>query len=1084
MSSVPSSSRVDDQAVLKFQALVKKCRNNQSGTKNISSAFNFYLKYFSKKQFPIKSIIILKNFIDILINDEDCIDILLEQQELFIVMIFEILENEKDFKFIENLSYFLLDLIKSNNKEFVGFVDKVLIQKELFNSLFDPKNMKTLFSTLFCQKNSFRATILKAMNKYNINYNESFKNFLNYSLELIENDDVSNYSMSFAFLGKIGISQKKKIDFFIRFFGLISDKSEYMKDFSFISDYYSSFTDLSNAIILEILKKNSTKIDSVKSILNMLSNIKKKDCISPKVLLEISKYLLDDEYQNTLCKIIFKITKFYENPDLILIKYFKNLMPFWKTNVKPDILYEIVYRIQNDYDQLCEIFLIDTNQDQLIEYLRKLNLSSIYMNEGNDNEDDEIMIDTINFTIHSQTKMTKKLLPILIKWSENGVDCEMFFKSLLKKKTLNYIIKPFLQFCEQKEPSANIFNYFSKFAVKHSLFVESFLHQSVLERFFLSLKTLQAVDFLASFVSICPNDEQIEWFVQNYFDDCILKKMKENQLTKLMFGLPQNYSEDCESDHKICIACLETKIFLKSLKNSQTYYVIENEEVHQKVQSILLKATTDIEELLNYVLIMSEKGYEKVTDFFQAILIKKKSIKKTLQPFVNLIAEKKGIINRVTFKCFTEYAAVQQSFVDLFVQNHNLRLFFNNFKMIEAVDFLAAVTKKTKDIQNIEWFIEKYFDKTILSTLDPKQLKLLACGMSQSSKEEPTQVYLESMKEKFTQHSDKDLMVLLLKNDNELECRIMNGDSNLRSRIHNIFSKCNENIEQSITRIMVWAEKGCEVLDFFEHFLTHENATKCVRPFVSFLMKNKSICNQTYHAYIKYLCNDSDFINTFLTERYMNIFMKYLNTSSSSDFLAAIAANGPFDIINKYVKRYFDQTILAKLDEDALLNFIFGLPHDSKELHYHIAVRGLFSTPSLEEIMNNQENSSSQKIQNYLYNQNIKDKKYIVQCENKKDRILTFDNTVTVKNAINIIVEKFKLEQPKPETKKLYNSDEYNSPEEEMKENPDEIIEIAGLSSVVDRNSIFNELFFPDNLLIVTVCSWKDLILCTTNYSD
>lgn len=1064
MTSSPnrSSKGGEKDGESRFSKLVNDFFNSQNDKSSLSSCFQYYSKRISGCELTNRIVHSVTKLVDYFAVEKKSLIILEDFQEVLYEMINAVytsglLTEENQTYFFNSISELILNIISSTqeNSNYSLFLNSILTNNEISSTILSPNNVSDLFKILFSQKQKKVISIfLLKTREFNVQ-NEKYIQPLHHSLKLIQEDKIRHLSSAFEFLGNIAICQKKKNQFFEDFFHLIEEKSTYLKSFNFLSRYFNILNDISNQTMINIIKKDGSST-IIQNVLSLITEIEDKELINVKLILKMASLKMPVESQKILLDQFIIFAYCYENSEEILSKYFKKLMPFWKNGINYKILFELMNQFENNIDQICSQFLIDVDQDKFCEILKS------------DADDIEFLCQSINIVLYKQVSHTDQLINLLIYWEENKINCEQFFQALFKnKENAEKAVQPFLSFCQMNDPNKYVFTFFSRYATRRSGFLEGFMHNNNLEIFFSHLNTFPAVDFLASLAHKIPKNEKIEWYSKTYYEKSILKKLSILQLTKLMYGLWPVDSKSIKveyemSDEKICIQTFEVKIFLHKIKNKDISNYLNSADLFDKFYKLVLNATCDIESLIKYLIDLCENEKEiekeKMKKLFEAVLFKKShNCEISVKPLIDIISSKHGQIKAVIFESYIEFASHQKKFVVTFCQPKNLEIYCSNLFTIESIDLLASVSSvaSSKHINLIEPLLVKNFENSILSKLDQRQLYLFSSGLSQNSKEKPEFLIFECFKDKFSEEekSEKsvELMKLLLSNNNEIEIRIENGDKQLRNTLFKYFEENENNVEYSILRVIQWAEKGCEVVDFFEILLVDKNAVKCVNPFISFLAKRKTMCNLTYNMYTKKLAHNSDFVSAFLTDRNLSVFFNALNTTAGVNFLAAIASNGPFDQIDKFVSIYFKRSVLSHLNDQELLNFIFGLPHDNDpkktgQNHETVFIRNVFSDP---------------------FN---KEKKYIIRCDEKEDRILKIGENATINDAIQIIFNSLMNKKVDKIRNEMDEEEENIKEEEEDKEDINNYeIEICNIDDYSNRDDLFNQLNFDDNIVVVSI---------------
>lgn len=1044
----------------RFSSLINVFLKSQNDKNCLASCFQYYSENISGYELSNRNLHIIIKFVDYFAVDKKSLSILEIFQETLCEMInmvygSKLLEGDDRKHFLNSIFQLILNIVSSaqENSNYPLFLDNILSIKEVNYMILSPNNISDLFKILFNRKQKiFISTFLSKTKEFNIQ-NDNYVNALNSCLKLIEENEVRHLPSAFEFLGNIAVCQEEKSQFFESFFHLIEEKSAYLKTFTFLARYFNILNHISNQTMINIIEKNGNPT-VIYQILLLIAEIEDKELIKNKLMLKLASLKMSYDCQKLLLDQFIIFAYCYENSDEILFKFFKKLVPFWKTDVKPKILFELINQFDDFYDQICLEFLINTDQEQFCDILK----SGI--------EDIEFLCQAINIALYNQVSYTGQLINMLINWEENKINCEQFFQALFKNKSnAEKTVEPFLRFCQMDDPNKYVFTYFARYAIRHSGFLEGFIHNSNLEIFFSHLNTFPAANFLASLSHKLPKNEKIEWYSRAYYEKSLLKKLTIQQLTRLIYGLWPIESRSIKveykiSDEKICIRSLEVKVFLDKIKNKEIpNYLNSGEDSFPHFYRLVSNASCDIESLIRLIIDLCEKlenknSKEKMKSLFEAVLFKKSNnCEVSVNPLIEIISKKKGQINPVIFESYIEFAAHQKKFVSSFCQPKNLEIYCQNMNTIDSVDLLASLSNAAteKNINLIESYLLKNYEHSILSKLSQNRLYLFACGLSQNSTEKPDFLIFNCFNDKFEKESENnskiELMKLLLSNNNEIEIRIENGDTSLRKLLFDYFKNYGENVEYSILRVIIWAEKRCEVTDFFDVLLTEKNAVRCVNPFISFLAKYKTMCNLTYHMYTKKLAHNIDFVTAFLTDRNLSVFFNALNSTAGVDFLAAVASNGPFEQIDKFVRIYFNRSVLKLLNDDELLNLIFGLPHDNvSEKHETVFIRNVFIDPF------------------------SKDKKYIVRCEGKKDRLVKILDNTTIKEAIEIISKSLHKEKIFKEKEKFIVDDA--AIEEEDKNEEDEVIEsieIRELADYPNSDDLFNQIDFEENIVNVTI---------------
>ena len=191
----------------------------------------------------------------------------------------------------------------------------------------------------------------------------------------------------------------------------------------------------------------------------------------------------------------------------------------------------------------------------------------------------------------------------------------------------------------------------------------------------------------------------------------------------------------------------------------------------------------------------------------------------------------------------------------------------------------------------------------------------------------------------------------ILINDQVLLRKQLNEDKSLYEILSFLFSKVQPDFDLSVALFhpfVVLAQENNEEKGLIPiaikgiKLLTEcDQVTLFTFPFIGDLQDNL-ITDTIFDLFSILAIKSPDFVATFLQNNGIEALFHCLKSTASIDFMAALACNGPYEAIDDYVSKNFEQSELTKLSEDKLVKLMMGLKQDSESLG-----GGLLRIPSL-----------------------------------------------------------------------------------------------------------------------------------------
>ena len=177
----------------------------------------------------------------------------------------------------------------------------------------------------------------------------------------------------------------------------------------------------------------------------------------------------------------------------------------------------------------------------------------------------------------------------------------------------------------------------------------------------------------------------------------------------------------------------------------------------------------------------------------------------------------------------------------------------------------------------------------------------------------------------------------------------INEDKSFSNTLSYLFSKVTSNMELSIALyhpMILLSLDDIEVAnEAIKKLVLYEDPTMSSFPFIASL-QNDEITDKVFDIFSSLATRSPIFVATFLQNNGVSALFHCLKSEASIDFLASIAGNGPYELLDSYISEHFEESKLAELSQESLCKLMMGLKHDSDST-------GLLRIPSLCKFVKN-----------------------------------------------------------------------------------------------------------------------------------
>lgn len=165
--------------------------------------------------------------------------------------------------------------------------------------------------------------------------------------------------------------------------------------------------------------------------------------------------------------------------------------------------------------------------------------------------------------------------------------------------------------------------------------------------------------------------------------------------------------------------------------------------------------------------------------------------------------------------------------------------------------------------------------------------------------------------------------------------------------------------QELISGLFILSESNDEIIRYFIRiaFFVSENITSSVDTFISVCLSlQPAFYKDVFIEYFSLLIKNKAFMEKvtilfdeplLVQELICNDFLKILLENGLFDLIAYLAKNGPYETLDRFILEHFDNSLLAELSENQLLNLVYAIPQDSDNEKKTIRI------PSLVPYINN-----------------------------------------------------------------------------------------------------------------------------------